>query len=71
MTAAPTLFNAAAAPQGPVAAPTPHREPRRASDGLLGASQGKLAASSRSGGGDRSRRAVPDTAPAVEPESGT
>lgn len=66
MTTAPTLFDAAPAPQEQSPAPTPHPEPQRASDGLLGASQGKPQASSRSGGSDRARGAVPVTTRSVE-----
>lgn len=66
MTAAPTLFDAAPAPQEPPPAPTPHPEPRRASDGLLGASEGNPAARGSRSGGHRPRRSTTAT-PAVEP----
>jgi len=67
MTTAPTLFDVAPAPQEPSQAPTPHPEPQRTSDGLLEAAEGNPADTSRSGGGDRSRRAPTATTPAVEP----
>ena len=68
MTTAPTLFDVAPAHQEPSQAPTPHPEPQRTSDGRLEASQGKPAGNdSRSGGGDRSRRAPTATAPAAVP----
>lgn len=67
MTTAPTLFDVAPAPQEPSQAPTPHPEPQRTSDGLLGAAEGNPADTSRPGGGDRSRRAPTATAPAAVP----
>src|SRR5690606_20162772 len=60
MTAALTLFDAATASPEPSPAPTPHPEPQRAPEGLLGASQGKPAATRRSGG-HRPRRSTTAT----------